>query len=727
MPEKLFTSSIGQRGNIKELLAFAPLHLAHANNHTVLVQAGEMYKSSSNVMYSPSGSYRYQNYVNSVILDGTNTDVYYLGAGPLAYTNENSAGGWLGSSQTLYSNSFHNPLFWMYTNDDTFGRRREYLYYMTFQSRSINPSNGDATTGSFPDYQRLLTNVSINPTSSFLLPPTNAPSYNYQLSASSNAIQSTDSDPTTIKNWTVIKDSLRSGSLDTDITQNRGNFVSQSGFYFFVRNNFPGYDMTNITAFPLEYTYSVELSRPKFENYTAYSFRITSASLNSSSPPPGQTSPFTSSIVFISRSLGTTNINGPLFTSVTISGTLDISRTGSVRLNNIQTRFELTDTSSFAADSNHGIVFQVVGYDGGIRNSSLVLKQSSTGKQIFGSIPIKVYPEPENEFPGVEATLFDTGGYFVVTPYLNFENFDLGPTSHAFPSFPLNDTTLQPLGKPGTDSITQYDFRFAVYYFKTAYALWRDAWRCTMNNKAGVNSIQTLATQLEWINATSCPSWAASQSVNYLTANGKAIRNGGWLYASRSAADDFIDYGTSSTDAAVRNRSYVGITAEILGGSEILYQLKSKYYPNNEINDVSASNYFQGLKLTAGGAIVVKASNVHFSTNLYSNRNIPSTYPAAGAVPTYIYYMPGIGSSSNAFDIPDADRKIAAVGLPITVVNNCDVVPLSNWNWSDSFSPFALYFPTDIPTWPYTASAGFSVDNYYSASDVLYGYDGYTF
>jgi len=735
MGELLNTSSLGQKGNIKELLAFAPLNLAYANNTIAFVQAGEAYKSSSNVMYSPQGgTNRTNNYANTQIYDGTNTDVYYLGAGPPAYSTVDAAGGWLGSSQPNYTGSYHNPLFWMYTNDSTFGARREYLYYMTFQSRSIDNS-GNAITGSFPDYQRILRDSGINPTSSFLLPPTNAPAYNYQLSASSDAQTATSNGrPVTIKNWTVIKDSLRSGSSDTDITQNKGNFISQSGFYFFVRNNLPGYDMTNITALPLEYTYSVEVQRPTATSTTTYSFRITSASLSSSSPPPNQTSPFTSSIIFISRSIGQVTQVSSLWTSFTISGTLDISRTASIGPNNIQTRFELTNTSSFAADSNQGIVFQVFASNstpeenGAIRSSSLVLRQPLTGKQIFSSIPISIYenihPQPPND---VEPRGVDSGSYFVVTPYLNFNNFNItAPNSDG----PYNDTTV--LGKTGP-VITQYDFRFAVYYFKTAYALWRDAWRCTMNNRVGSTAITTLSSQLEWINATSCPSWAASQSVPSLTVSGKVIRNGGWLYASRSANDDinnggFISYGTSSTDAAVRNRSYVGITAEILGGSEILYQLKGKFGSTsatgeNQIN--SASNYFPSLSLAAGGAIVVKASNIAYSSSNYTNRVIPSSY---AGLPTskYIYYMPGIGSSSATFDIPTADPTIATVGLPVTVVNNCDVVPLSNWNWSSSFSPDVLCWPTNT-SWPYTDDSGFTIGGYYAASDALYGYDGYTF
>jgi hypothetical protein len=72
-----------------------------------------------------------------------------------------------------------------------------------------------------------------------------------------------------------------------------------------------------------------------------------------------------------------------------------------------------------------------------------------------------------------------------------------------------------------------------------------------------------------------------------------------------------------------------------------------------------------------------------------------------------------------------ADGTISAVGLPFTMVNDCDVVPLSLWYY-DHNNPSSLFWPTNIniqsTIWPRT-----EVGNYYAASDAEYGYDGYTF
>ena len=711
MGETLFTSSLGQKGNIKELLVFAPLNLAYTNLAIANVQAGEIYKSSSNVMYSPQGTSRFRNYANTLAGITLDTNIYYLGAGPPAYSNANAAGGWLGSSQPNYTGSYHNPLFWMYTNVESFLTNYGNLYYTTFQSRSID-SSGNTVTGSFPDYLRILRSNGItSPTSSFLLPPTNAPAYNYQLSASKTTITILEATTQSINNWTtLLQDSIRSGSGNTVFETSgqgyKGQFNTSSGTYTFIRQNLP---FNPVKAIPVEVSLSFGgnsyTNRPGGGGSYPVSVRIISGStvLRSTSftlpdiPSVGDFYPFYTTLNIYSGSDGSSaNLN-------TVGG---------------------ITMSVINSDPDYPIILEPI---------NLNIKQPLTGKQIFGSIPITVY-EPLHTYPpnDVSPRGADSGSYFVVTPYLNFNNFNLTIPNIAGEA-PYNDTkVLFAGGKTGNNSgITQYDFRFAVYYFKTAYALWRDAWRCTMNNNAGSTAITSIGSQLEWINATSCPSWAASQSVPRLYFSSTAVRNGGWLYASRSANDNinnggFISYGTSSTDAAVRNRSYVGITAEILGGSEILYQLKGKFGSTtatgeNQIN--SASTYFPNLTLAAGGAIVVKASNIACSFSAYANRVIPSSYPGMPNA-QYIYYMPGIGSSSAGFDIPDADPTIATVGLPVTVVNNCDVVPLSNWNWSNQ--PDALCWPTST-TWPYTDDSGFTIANYYTASDALYGYDGYIF
>jgi hypothetical protein len=265
-------------------------------------------------------------------------------------------------------------------------------------------------------------------------------------------------------------------------------------------------------------------------------------------------------------------------------------------------------------------------------------------------------------------TANDTGSYYVITPNLRgVDNVSVG-------------------------GLPQSNFLGAIYYFKTAYHLWRDAWKV---QAADGNPI---CPQNIWVSASSNPSWAAYDAGPAVSAGTVTIRNGGYLYASRSVALAFIDYGTSSIDAAVRNRSYVGITAELLGGSELIKHLKANF-----AGTTSAS--FAGNKF--GGMIVVKASNVGTDSATSAVRYFPGD---PGINPsTFIWYKPGSGNS--------AKTTTYNPGLPITEVNNGDVVPLSNFGYdfnTTTFSPKKsnMDWPSNID-WPPA--------NPYSA-DSTYGY-----
>ena len=186
--------------------------------------------------------------------------------------------------------------------------------------------------------------------------------------------------------------------------------------------------------------------------------------------------------------------------------------------------------------------------------------------------------------------------------------------------------------------------------------------------------------------ASTNPSWAAyNMSLGIYNNNNVYTRTSGfYLYASRSSNYDFIDYGIYSTDAAVRNRSYVGIAAELLGGSDLIKHLKGNF-----AGTVSAS--FPGNKF--GGAIVVKASRVGTDSTIPADRYFPGT----GTPSSFIYYRPGDGGNSTPYTRHN-------FGLPPTSINDGDVVPLSNFGYefdTGFYNPNKsnMDWPSNIP-WP---------------------------
>ena len=203
------------------------------------------------------------------------------------------------------------------------------------------------------------------------------------------------------------KDSLRSGSSSTDKTLNganvQGNFNTSSGFYFFVRNNLPGQDITYIRSIPLEYTFSAEVEQSNV-GYTM-SFGITSASLQSNNTLVSQSSPLISSSRAIASAVGMS------YQPVTWSGSFDLFQPTPSQNNGLS----ITDTSSIAANSREGIIFQLSSSNGivlRIQSASLDIKQSLTGRQVAFPIPIDTVT--------TTPTQNDTGSYLVITPYLNF-------------------------------------------------------------------------------------------------------------------------------------------------------------------------------------------------------------------------------------------------------------------------------------------------------------------
>ena len=226
---------------------------------------------------------------------------------------------------------------------------------------------------------------------------------------------------------------------------------------------------------------------------------------------------------------------------------------------------------------------------------NLNIKQPLTGRQIAAHPPI-TYGTANGD-----PTINDSGSYIVITP--NLRGLD----------------ALQPV--PLTGNETQLNYTFACYYFKSAYHLWRDAWQVQSADGGPI------CPQSVWISASSNPSWG-----QYL------------LYSSQSSAPAFAGYGTSSIDGRVRNRAYIGITAELLGGSNIVPHLKANF-----AGTTSAS--FAGNKF--GGMIVVKASNV----GKLNNYDLGQT--------NFVWAQPG--------------DSVENLGLPSTEVNDSDVVPFSNF------------------------------------------------
>lgn len=276
-----------------------------------------------------------------------------------------------------------------------------------------------------------------------------------------------------------------------------------------------------------------------------------------------------------------------------------------------------SDGSSANLNAAGGITMSIINsdpqYPVTLSPINLNIKQPLTGRQIAAHPPI-TYGTANGD-----PTINDSGSYIVITP--NLRGLD----------------ALQPV--PLTGNETQLNYTFACYYFKSAYHLWRDAWQVQSADGGPI------CPQSVWISASSNPSWG-----QYL------------LYSSQSSGPAFAGYGTSSIDGRVRNRAYIGITAELLGGSNIVPHLKANF-----AGTTSAS--FAGNKF--GGMIVVKASNV----GKLNNYDLGQT--------NFVWAQPG-DSAQN-------------LGLPSTVVNDSNVVPLSDF--LVAYSPSDLIWRSNI-SWP---------------------------
>jgi hypothetical protein len=530
-------------------------------------------------MFAPNGfltPYYVSSSGNTIIANNPlDTRLYFLGTSS-----------WSSSITQSFSGSSHDRLFWMYDNVGSFPTNYGNLYYITYQSRSLTATT--FTTGAI--------NTAFN-IGSFdaddqvkALPPINAPAYNYQLSASKTTISISGGTTQSINNWTtLLQDSIRSGSGNTIFgnTPQRyeGQFNTSSGTYTFIRQNLP---FNPVKAIPVEVSLSFGdgsiTNRPGGGGSYPVYVRIISGST------------VLRSTFFTLPDVSSIGDNYSFFTTLNIySG----SNGSSANLNTIGG----ITMSVINSDPDYPITLSPI---------NLNIKQPLTGRQIAALPPI-TYGTPNGD-----PTANDSGSYLVITP--NLRGLD----------------KLQPVPLTGNKSV--FNYTFACYYFKSAYHLWRDAWRVQSADGSSI------CPQSVWISASSNPSWG-----QYL------------LYSSQSSTGLFADYGTSSTDGRVRNRAYIGITAELLGGSNIVPHLKANF-----AGTTSAS--FAGNKF--GGMIVVKASNV----GKMNNYDLGQT--------NFVWAQPG-DSSEN-------------LGLPSTEVNDSDVVPFSNYLVS---LPSDLNWRTNIP-WP---------------------------
>lgn len=491
---------------------------------------------------------------------------------------------WSSSISQSFSGSNHDRLFWMYDNAGSFPTNYSNLYYITYQSRSLTSTT--FTTGALPSVLASYTSPGFYTNA---IPPINAPAYNYQLIVSKSATTFITAGGNIASNrimaWNnLTQDSLRSGSGNTIFGNTPqgygGQFNTSSGQYTFIRQNLPTSSTTPIRAIPVDFTISAQFAQDPGIGVTARFEIIGTSSAVGSSVVRYQSSPDTV------LSLGTG------FQTVTWSGSLNIYSGSANQV------WQLADANpaSYSPGPPGGIAIVATGSSPSYRSASLQLSQPLTGRQIAAHPPITYSSTPNGD-----PTINDSGSYIVITP--NLRGLD----------------ALQPV--PLTGNETQLNYTFACYYFKSAYHLWRDAWQV---QSADGNPI---CPQSVWISASSNPSWG-----QYL------------LYSSQSSGPAFAGYGTSSIDGRVRNRAYIGITAELLGGSNIVPHLKANF-----AGTTSAS--FAGNKF--GGMIVVKASNVG-KPNLY---DLGQT--------NFVWAQPG-DSAQN-------------LGLPSTVVNDSDVVPFSNF------------------------------------------------
>ena len=578
-----------------------------------------------------------------------NTKLFYLGSGT---SNGSEAAGWYASETSSFSGSRHNMLFWMYGNSNTFPTDYSNLYYNTFQTRSLSTTTFGP--GIFPLYISQM--VSANPNNTLTnitnaaLSPINAPSYNYQLIVSkSTATNEVDGGANLVTNWTSLtQDSLRSGSGNTVFETSgqgyKGQFNTASGSYTFIRANLPTSSTTPVRAIPVEFTISAQFAQNP-DDGIVYFLRLVSGSNN------------TIVASFPSLTVG----QGTDFVTLSSSLSLNIYSGSSTSAANL---------GNTSGGSTNGIYLQITSSNGtgAYRSASLRIQQPLTGRQVAFEVPLINIFNPTNT-----PTANDTGSYYVITPNLRAVD------------------NVQTETHPG-EFVSRMNFNGAIYYFKSAYHLWRDAWQ-VQSAEGG-----PICPQNVWISASSNPSWAAYAAGAPDNIGSVFTRNSSYLYASRSSAPtpgDFIDYGTSSTDAAVRNRSYVGITAELLGGSELIKHLKG-----NAAGTISAS--FAGNKF--GGMIVVKASRVSTDNSDSNYRYFPgvtsSPYPS-----TFIYYKPGASGVSSNYD---------NIGLPVTEINDGDVVPFSNFGYDYSPGTYTpqnsnMDWPTNIswpPASPYSYNPG---------------------
>jgi hypothetical protein len=611
-------------GTTGSLLFFSPRSaLSTPGADSALYNLNRYYVSSSAQATQSTGTVPIPN-------NPLDTRLFYLGSG----FGNGEAGGWYGSETSSFSGSFHDRLFWMYGNSTNFRTEYSNLYYITFQTRSIT-----STT---------FTSGAIYPLDSKSPPPIISPSYGYFLNVTTDGgviSFSTLDSPFFIQDGNQgitfdppTNDNLRSGSTAT-----LNQWTSSAGTYNFVRGNFPSNTITPVRALPIEITCSfLGITGTGVTGVEGWRLSLISGStvIASSSVLPGTSFPVDRTVNFRLDIYSGSSINAnPLSAkSVTLGNTASIGSNS----DNTKIKFRIEP-------------FEAVGsgtYD--IDFITIQINQPMSGRQVAFEAPLINIFNVTNT-----PTANDTGSYYVITPNLRgVDNVMVG-------------------------GLPQSNFLGAIYYFKTAYHLWRDAWKV---QAADGNPI---CPQNIWVSASSNPSWAANAAGTAVNAGSVVTRNAGFLYASRSAAQAFIDYGTSSIDAAVRNRSYVGITAELLGGSELIKHLKANF-----AGTTSAS--FAGNKF--GGMIVVKASNVGTDSAVAANRY----FPGQGSPSTFIWYKPGLSDGSQT--------TISNVGLPTTQVNNGDVVPLSNFGYDSTANN--LNWPTSI-TWPPA--------NPYSA-DSTYGY-----
>jgi hypothetical protein len=567
------------------------------------------------------------------------TKLFYLGSG---VSNSDGAGGWFGSETSSFPSSNHDRLFWMYGNLSTFQTDYSNLYYITFQTRSL-------TTNTF-------TSGAIYPLNLKAPPPIIAPSYGYFLHVETLSPISfqTDGPSFFLKDFeqgiafdSPTNDSLRSGSTIAGGILNQ--WTASSGTYNFVRGNFPSNTITPVRVLPIEITCSfLNITNPSAFPSDGWRVSLMSGStvIASASVAPGLILPVNKEVNFRLDIYSGSSINAnPLLAKSSTLG-----NTASIGPNSDNTKIKFRIEPAPDSDSEE---YNPSTYT--IGSIAISINQPMSGRQIAFEIPLINIFNPTNT-----PTVNDTGSYYVITPNLRgVDNVMVG-------------------------GLPQSNFIGAIYYFKTAYHLWRDAWQVQSADGGPICS------QDVWISASSNPSWAASAEgdpINYYI-NNIFTRNLGYLYASRSSnqSADFIDYGTSSTDAAVRNRSYVGITAELLGGSELIKHLKG-----NAAGTISAS--FPGNKF--GGMIVVKASNVSTNSELPAVRYFPGT----GNPKSVIYYKPGFGDPNSAVASTYNNR-----GLPRTEVQDGQVVPFSNFGYSYDpgiYTPSKsnMDWPTNIP-WP---------------------------